>query len=67
MPIFLDEQMSLGKFCEAIVGVHPPFFMKKRIGKKWGIGRILLKRSALIKAFVTFFQYIAINFFIYKF
>ncbi|WP_182004904.1 hypothetical protein [Acinetobacter lactucae] len=67
MPIFLDEQLSQGKFSEAIMSIQTRFFMKKLIGKKRGIGRILLKRSALIKAFVTFFQYIAINFFIYKF
>ncbi|RSO31562.1 hypothetical protein EA763_16560 [Acinetobacter lactucae] len=67
MPIFLDKQMSQGKFSGATIGVNTRFFMKKLIGKKRGIGRILLKRSALIKAFVIFFQYIAINFFIYKF
>lgn len=59
--------MSQGKFSEARVRVHTRFFMEKLNWKKRGIGRILLKRSALIKAFVTFFQYIAINFFIYKF
>ncbi|OBA12760.1 hypothetical protein A9988_06675 [Acinetobacter calcoaceticus] len=65
MPIFLDEQMSYGKIFEAI-GI-PTIFYEKMNWKKRGIGRVLLKRSALIKAFVTFFQYIAINFFIYKF
>lgn len=65
MPIFLDEQMSYGKFCEAIG--KPTIFYEKMNWKKRGIGRVLLKGSALIKAFVTFFQYIAINFFIYKF
>lgn len=65
MPIFLDEQMSYGEFCEAIG--KPTIFYEKMNWKKRGIGRVLLKRSALIKAFVTFFQYIAINFFIYKF
>ncbi len=65
MPIFLDEQMSYGKFCEAIG--KATIFYEKMNWKKRGIGRVLLKRSALIKAFVIFFQYIAINFFIYKF
>lgn len=59
--------MSQGKFSEAIVGVNTRFFYEKMNWEKRGIGRVLLKRSALIKAFVTFFQYIAINFFIYKF
>lgn len=65
MPIFLDEQMSQGKFSEAIG--TPTIFYEKMNWEKQGIGRVLLKRSALIKAFVIFFQYIAINFFIYKF
>lgn len=59
--------MSQGKFCEAIVGVNRRFFYEKMNWEKRGIGHVLLKRSALIKAFVIFFQYIAINFFIYKF
>lgn len=45
-----------------------PIFLDEQMNwEKRGIGYVLLKRSALIKAFVTFFQYIAINFFIYKF
>lgn len=59
--------MSQGKFSEVRVRVHTRFFMEKLNLRKGGVGRVLLKRSALIKAFVTFFQYIAINFFIYKF
>lgn len=59
--------MSQGKFSEARVRVHTRFLWKSCIEEKGGIGRVLLKRSALIKAFVIFFQYIAINFFIYKF
>ncbi len=41
--------------------------MGKFSWKKSEMRCALLKRSALIKAFVIFFQYIAINFFIYKF
>lgn len=67
MSFILDKQMSQGKLSEAIVRVCTLFFYEKLNWKKRGIGRILLKISALIKAFVIFFQYIAINFFIYKF
>lgn len=36
MPIFLDEQLSQGKFSEAIMSIQTRFFMKKLIGKKSG-------------------------------